>query len=247
MEKKRFKLGKLAAKYDPNAMYYAKYRAAGKLWSIPTSFGKYALVGSDWGMLGNDEQGDCFWAGSAHETMLWTAEGAGLAAFSTEGVEADYHAVTGEGDNGTDVLEGYKFRKKTGIQDANGMRHLLGAALTIEPGNVQEIEEAAWLCGAVGLGLQLPESAQDQFGEGKPWTVTSAPIEGGHYVPVVGKLGAYILIVTWGRIQKVTTSFIRKYNDEAYALVSQEDVVNGTLPNGLNSEQFNADLAELQA
>ena len=34
-------------------------------------------------MLGNDEWGDCAWAGPAHETMLLSAEGGAAATFTT--------------------------------------------------------------------------------------------------------------------------------------------------------------------
>ena len=49
----------------------------------PSVFGHYELI-TNWGMLGNDEWGDCALAGACHQTMLWTKEGGKQAPFSTD-------------------------------------------------------------------------------------------------------------------------------------------------------------------
>src|SRR6202035_3127836 len=62
----------------------------------PAQFGHETLFGPKaWGMLGNDEWGDCAWAGPAHETMILTTEGGHAASFTTAGVLSDYSAGTG--------------------------------------------------------------------------------------------------------------------------------------------------------
>ena len=68
-----------------------------------------------------------------------------------------------------------------------------------------------------------------QFNQGKPWTpVAGSPIDGGHCVTVIGYTSAYLLVVTWGKIQKMDYAFWNTYvaaramQGEAWATVSQD-------------------------
>ena len=58
---------------------------------------------------------------------------------------------------------------------------------------------AAYLFGAVGIGIRFPAFAMDQFNAGQPWDVqtTNAKIDGGHYIPLVAN-HANLEIVTGG-------------------------------------------------
>ena len=80
------------------------------------------------------------------------------------------------------------YRRKTGVIDTKGKRHKIVAYLALTKGNLDQHVSAAYLFGAVGVGIQFPASAMDQFNAGKPWDVVSgAKIEGGHYIPLVGR------------------------------------------------------------
>jgi hypothetical protein len=49
-------------------------------------------------------------------------------------------------------------------------------------------ETKGYLFGAVGIGLQLPASALLQTEQGLAWDVVAeTTIDGGHYVPLVGR------------------------------------------------------------
>ena len=88
----------------------------------------------------------------------------------------------------------------------------------------------------------------DQFNRGEPWHVVEhqpAP-DGGHYVPVVGNDGSYLLVVTWGKLQRMTVEFFQKFNDESIAYVMPELVgSNGLTPEGFSQGQFDAMLAQM--
>jgi hypothetical protein len=83
----------------------------------------------------------------------------------------------------------------------------------------------------------------DQFNAGKPWNVANnAKIEGGHYIPGVGRdAKGNFVVVTWGKIQLMTARFYKKYCDEVVAYVPDEALLAG----GKTLDGFN--LAELQA
>src|SRR5207342_1380181 len=131
-------------------------------------------------------------------------------------VLSDYSAAAGfdpsdpiNTDNGTDMQEAASYRRKTGVVDADGNRHLIDAYAAIEPGDVDTLMLSTYLFGAAGVGIRFPISAMQQFDAGQPWdVVTGSRIDGGHYIPVVGRNSAgHLLCVTWGRLHAMTVQF----------------------------------------
>ncbi len=249
------KLGKQPATPDARDLMFARYAKEAQLPTPPDTFGHEAMFGTkDWGMLGNDQWGDCAWAGSAHETMLLTKEGGNPATFTTDGVLSDYAAGTGfdpnagppgknPTDKGSNLRTVLKYRAKTGIIDASQQRHKIGAFVKLDQANLDEVLQAAYIFQAVGIGIEFPSSAMDQFNAGEPWDVVSgATIEGGHYVPLVGK-NDNLQVVTWGALQEMTPAFFAKYCDEAWAYLSSEDLDGqGVDPEGFDIAELKADL-----
>jgi hypothetical protein len=209
---------------------------------VPTKFGHENLFPAKaWGMLGNDQYGDCVWAGAAHEHMLWAKAAGRDVKFDSRSVLSDYSAVTGfdinhpdSTDNGTDMTQAASYRRKTGIVDTSGQRHQILAYLALDPGNIKEHLLACYMFGAVGIGIEFPASAMDQFNKGKNWVVVrGSPIEGGHYIPLFAKRSTNI-IVTWAQTQGMTNSFFKKYNDESIAYVTDEFLKDGKSPEGFD-------------
>lgn len=246
-----FKLGKLPIVEDKRDLMFWNYFKKKKLPTIPASFGHENLIKS-WGMLGNDRAGNCVWAGAAHETMLWNQEVGSLIAFTDKNVLSDYSTVTGynpsdpSSDQGTVTRDSYKYRHNIGIIDSKGVRHKIGAYLALEPGNTDHLLTALYLFGAVGIGINFPESAMEQFNAGKPWAVVpGAQLEGGHYVPLVAYRGS-LYCVTWGKLQPMTLDFYKKYCDEAWLLLSPEMMKNGKTPEGFDLVALQADMQALR-
>lgn len=249
------KLGKQPATEDKRDLMFAKYVQPSQLPTPPAQFGHETLFGpKDWGMLGNDQWGDCAWAGPAHETMILTTEGGHPVTFTTDGVLSDYGAGTGfdpnagppgqnSTDRGSNVRDVLKYRQKTGIVDADKNRHQIGAYVKLDEKNLDQVLEAMYLFEIVGIGIEFPASAMDQFNQGQPWDVVKdAKIEGGHYIPLVAKR-ENLEVVTWGALQQMTQAFYEKYCDEAWAYISVEDLKDGKSPEGFDLEQLQADLA----
>jgi hypothetical protein len=260
------KLGKLPATYDKRDLQFAMYRTAEAMPSHPKHFGHEQLVGADaWNMLGNGPDdtvspgyqgaGDCVFAGGDHETMLWTLESGSPARFTGANAIADYSAVTGYNpharpdvnganptDHGTNVRDALKFRQATGLADVTGARHKIGAYVALEPGNLEQLLEALYLFGVVGIGIRFPLSAMDQFHAGKPWSVVPGPDPtAGHYIPLVA-YRTNLECVTWGRIQRMTSQFYRTYCDEAWAILSPEMLLRGKSLEGFDLSELQADI-----
>jgi hypothetical protein len=244
------KLGKRPPTPDAREARFETFRdalaASGSLPDVPATFGEQDdFPGESWLMLGNGPDssipaswtaaqqgcGDCAWAGPAHETMdLDKQAERSVAPFDAEAVikqyseYSGYDPVTGKNDSGSEVRAVLRWRQEKGLTDADGLVHKIGPYVSLEPKNIEHLLLAVYLFECVGIGIEVPESAQQQFSEGKPWSVVpGAQIEGGHYVPVVGRpQDGMIAFVTWAKRALMRDSFYTTYNDEAWAYVSAE-------------------------
>lgn len=231
--------------------------------SLPAAFGHGDLVAEgEWGVLGNDRVGDCVFAGAAHETLVLGREGEHKPHFDEGTVLGDYSALTGydpadpSTDQGTDMRAAAQYRRKTGIEDSGYLtpkepepsRHRIGAYLWLERGDVDQFWAALHTFSVAGIGYELPESAEQQFSEGKPWDVVrGSPIAGGHYVPAIGRRsGGFIDAVSWGKRIAITPRFYQRYMTAGLVYVSASVLDDsGHTPEGLDRKQLLADLKAL--
>ena len=234
------KLGKLPARPGAVSLKFGTIINAAKIPTPPIKFG-HANYSKPWNLFSNDVISDCVFAGAAHEHMVFGNEGGSIPTFTDATVISDYSAVTGylpgnpETDQGTDMQAAASYRRKTGIVDANGVRHKIEAYAALEVGNYQEVVLAASIFGVVGLGLRLPETAESQFDAMEPWSyVPGAKIVGGHYVPL-------------GRLQAAEQPFIEQYMEEGLAYISIEALRNNVSPEGYDLDHLNRFLAGLSA
>ena len=220
----------------------------------PAQFGHESVIpqGPQY-MYGNDKYGDCVWAAKANCIIEINGAVGRKVVFSEESVLSDYSAVTGfnpddpSTDQGTDMQVAASYFRKTGVLDANGNRHKIGAYLAITPGNWAEHLVAMWLFGNVDIGINFPASAMAQFDKGLYWSlVKSSPLQGGHDVMLPSHRGTHIDCMTWGRLQPMTQAFFKFYNDESLVYLSPEMLDGqGLSPEHFNYAQLNADLSAL--
>lgn len=245
------KLGKKPAVKNSVSFRLRDYLSIATIPTPPTKIDhEHAVI--NWQMLGNDQYGDCVWAGAGHETMMWSKDGGKPVNVTATDALADYSAVTGfnpndpNTDQGTDMSVAASYRRKTGVVDASNQRHKVAAYLSITPGNREELKQAVYLFENVGIGIQFPASAMDQFNKHEAWTVVKgSSIEGGHYIPALGYDSKYVYVITWGAVQKMSWAFFSKYCDEAITYLSPDMLANGKSVEGFNSAQLTTDLAAL--
>lgn len=253
---RKLKLGrKVTSPPDDRDLRFAKYRdAATPLPPVPHMFGfEREIPRTGWGMLGNDEYGDCVWAMKAHRAMVHAAANGRELDFTTAGVLSDYSAQTGfdpgdpDTDQGTVIRDSLNYERQTGIVDAGGERHKIRGYVRVDPQNHAEVWEACYLFGAVDLGIAVPFSAMDQFEQGRMWSyVPGSPIEGGHGVPLIARRSHWGL-VTWGQVQWCGHRFFERYCDEAWAILSDDwlDATGGKSPQGFDLDALLADLEQI--
>lgn len=179
-------------------------------------------------VFANDRLGDCVIAGRAHQTLRFElVEQRRLIAITDGEVVREYFIETGGRDTGLVVLDSLNRWRKRGWL-AGGDRYFITAFAEIDRSTPSEVMRTVFTDLGVGLGLRLPRTAQREFEAGTEWGTTTGPGSapnswGGHYVYLTGytKLGP--TCVTWGRKQRMTWGFFRKYADEAYAIIDALD------------------------
>ena len=256
IDPRKLKLGKQAARHDPRTLLLASYLTPA-LPTPPATCDLTQKVGSSWGMMDNDQIGDCTCAAAGHLLMEWTAN-AGKKMFTPTDKQivaaysaiTGYNPVTGANDNGANEIDVLNYWRQTGIAG-----HKIGAYAATEPSNHTYIMDAVYVFEGCYIGLQLPISAQAQTQNHQPWSVPPGGTTGdgkpgswgGHAVPVVAYDARSLTVVTWGALQVMTWSFWDAYCDEGYAIISN-DYLNGKKksPQGFNLQQLQADLADLK-
>ena len=256
IDPRKLKLGKSPARHDPRTLLLASYITAA-LPTPPASLDLTQKVGASWGMMDNDQIGDCTCAAAGHLLMEWTAN-AGKKMFTPTDKQivaaysaiTGYNPVTGANDNGANEIDVLNYWRQTGIA-----AHKIGAFVATEPSNHTHIMDSVYIFEGCYIGLALPISAQAQTQNHQPWSVPPGGPTGdgkpgswgGHAVPVVAYDVRGLTVVTWGALQVMTWTFWDAYCDEAYAIISS-DYLNGKkqAPQGFSLAQLQADLADLK-
>lgn len=217
---------------------------------VPAVYGLSDLP-TPWGVLGNDSVGDCVIAGTMHSIMLLTHEGNGEnAQFTTQQAIDLYSAWTGYNpndpstDQGTDMTVAAQNWQATGVKDLQGVTHKIGAVIALEVGNDLQLAEASYLFGVVGVGVIFPKQWMDAFNAGQSWDaithVKDSDIEGGHYVPIIGRRpNGNFVCVTWGQLQEITPAGYEQFNDESLVAINQDYLLgNKKTPQGFDIDQL---------
>lgn len=255
VDPKKLKLGKAMARHDPRTLLMASYTTH----VLPTPPAGFSLTSkvSKWGMMENDQIGDCTCAAAGHLIMEWTANaGKKMVTPSDKQIVGAYSAITGynpttgANDNGAVEIDVLNYWRQSGIAG-----HKIGAYVALEPSNHNHVMDSVFIFEGCYIGVQLPISAQAQVQNHQAWSVPPGGPHGdgkpgswgGHAVPVVAYDSRGVTVVTWGALQVMTWSFWAAYCDEAYAILSK-DYLTGkkTTPQGFSMEQLRADLADLR-
>ncbi len=254
----KLKLGKHTPRHDPRTLLLASY-ATPALPAPPAKLNLATKVKA-WGMMDNDQLGDCTCAAAGHLIMEWTANAQSKMVTPPDSdIVTAYSAITGynptsgANDNGAVELDVLNYWRQQGIAG-----HKIEAFIALEPSNHTHIMDAVWIFGGCYIGVALPKSAQAQTSNKQTWSVPpqgtggdGAPGSwGGHALPVVAYDSRGLTVVTWGALQTMTWGFWAAYCDEAYAILSDDFLAKKggktATPTGFDLAQLRADLADLK-
>lgn len=212
---------------------------------------------TSWPVYKNDSVGDCTIAGMAHAfTAMGVAAGYSQSLFTDDEIIrvysdiSGYNPNTGENDNGCEMQDVLKYMRDYGMTDANGKAHKVAAYASLGvPTDTMMLSEVLKTFGAVYVGIDCPQSAEDQFGNA-PWTYEKdSPILGGHAITLhrrqpYGSMIGVFDFSTWGALQSVTIGFIDHYVTEAWAFLTPDWLeVNGNTVDGLSLSALQSDMS----
>jgi hypothetical protein len=244
------KLGKKTARIDSRTLQYKKYAynlVTPSKYTLPND-----LADFDFGTMLNDTLGDCTCAAVGHAIQVWTYQArfkmvtvSDTAILSLYEVVGDYDPAVPSSDGGAVELDVLNYWTKNPVAG-----NTLSAYVALQPKSQQELQAAVYYFGGAYIGLQLPQSAQNQtlwnvpFFFGKGIGNGRAGTWGGHAVFIVGYNETGPICITWGKQKQMTWGFYEAYCDEAYALLSSDWLKQNLLsPTGLNLVALQTDLA----
>lgn len=199
----------------------------------PASVDRYSAVPpQSWGMDGNDSVGDCTCADVDHELKsVQVSAGNTETVSSAAEVLAAYSAITGYNpndpstDQGAEMQSVREYWQKTGFT-LGGTDHEIMLFAEVD---IHDVTVGQWVLdefGAVGVGVNLPQSAMDQFDANETWDVVAndGGILGGHAVAYVGYNHVGPVFLSWGRPVQATWAWWHAYVEEAWVSFLREIV-----------------------
>lgn len=207
-----------------------------------------------WGMMLNDTLGDCVCADTAHALMLRTANTGTIVVPTDADVEQLYMNACGYNPSDPSTDQGCVESDVCWYLHTTGwLGHKNVGTGVIDPANLEHIKWCTELFGTCRLGLNLPDFAETQFDNNQPWDVEGDPknanIIGGHDVPIIKYDQEYFYVVTWGKVQPMTSAFFLAFCEEAHVELYHDWInsTTGSSPGGVKFDKLVRDMAAVEA
>lgn len=194
--------------------------------------------------------GDCVDAMASNAIQEWRhAAGKPLAPLNGATAVQAYSETTGyvigdeSTDQGTDMRQHASWWRKTGMPDADGHRHKIGAYAVFNPTELDEVWAGIQAFGGVGLAVDFPDYADDEFAKHEAWNYRAGGSSlGGHAIWLPRKRKVY----SWAREFGIGDKFITTRGQQGFAYISAE-FLDGSkhTPDGLDVAALNRILASL--
>lgn len=178
--------------------------------------------------------------GAAHLLSAWNLEVHEQDRIPDEAQVVDeYFKLTGGEDEGLAEADVLREWQRAGLWGAQ-----IAAYAPVSPHKLLEQHQAIAFYGGLYMGIECPQSAQEQFSNGEDWTyVEGSAIEGGHCVVGLGYgPNGGIHVATWGGIAVLEASFLAHYMDECWVVLPHQFIEAKKDQLGLNLSQLQADL-----
>jgi hypothetical protein len=253
----QYRLGRQPRSRDARVPHMSALTAGRKLLPPPPSIDWTKGMPPDFGMMLNDQLGDCTCAAVYHARQVWTFNATAMEDTEPDaGVLSLYETTCGyvrgnpDTDQGGNEQTVLRYLLNHGMPLAKGGVDKIAAFVEIDPRNVNDVKRGIANNGLVYIGFQVPAFLL----AGEPpalWDVDpngDQEIIGGHAVILpsytIGDLG----VISWGARYAMTWRFFTEFVDEVYAIADPAWIsAKGTTPGGLTLAQLEAQMTALRA
>lgn len=190
-------------------------------------------------VLGNDQEGDCYYAAILHMVQVFCGQYGAAPQFNVQQVLQRYEQLSG-GDNGLSDSDVYP-EWKSGLLGPNGP-HKIRDSLIVDILNPETLKLAIWGMGSCLYTCSLPSGWANNATPGAVWSTGAGGSVGGHAIILTGyKTNGYFDLRTWGispPIQVTLPGMME--NDPEIIVVFSEEMFHPTTrlsPAGFTWEQ----------
>jgi hypothetical protein len=250
-----FKLGKHPPKPDIRTLQFKAYLKP-TLAAPPATETQWSakIPANGWGMMENDNYGDCTCAAAGHMILEWTANTRPKPVVipNADILKFYNHFSGGNPDAGANMLDVLNYWRKKGL---DSHKILAYAQLTLK--SATQVKSAVSIFANCYIGVALPDFAVTPPA-GKtvldiPWVVPQGGATGanapnpnnGHCIPAVGYDQQNLYVVTWGALKPMSWEFYAAYADESFAVLSTDWLSQNKTPAGFNLATLEQDLAAI--
>ena len=248
------RFGRAARTFNPGVPHLSALVAGKTLAAPPASVDYTAGMPGDFGVMLNDNLGDCTCAAYYHARQVWTFK-----AKSKEATEPDRDVQQlyvqacgynpkkpgpGPGGNEQKVLT-YLQQKGAPIGTMGQKREKIVAFVEVDPRNIDDVKRTINDCGVAYIGFPVPSNVSY---DNRTWDYDpAAPMTNeGHAVVLAGYNATGAVAISWGRIYTVTWNFVTKIVDEVYAIADKSWIkAGGQTPAGMTLKQLEAQMQSL--
>jgi hypothetical protein len=203
---------------------------------------------TQFGMMLNDQLGDCTCAAVYHAKQIWSVNTGVENTQPDSEVLALYEKACGYVPGNEDTDQGgveqdvLYYLYKNGMPLSGGTVDKILAYVEINQTQLPEVKLTISEFGVAYIGIQVPASIYDQNNNVLPvWDYTDpkSQILGGHAVVLVGYDSTAFTFISWGQLYKMTWAFFQNYCQEAYAIADRSWFNSGNKsPLGLTLSQL---------
>ncbi len=245
------KYGRLPAVF-PGGLRTLDYYCAGPLPKAPASLAvptppSSVNDGTPWGMLGNDQYGDCGVAGLEHGFECAASATKETEAFPSRGGAVSYYMTYTDGQDSGVVLSQYLAY----VRQHGYFGHTVDAYAPVAVHDVPTLQTATWLYGFSYTGITV-YAGMEQAAQSTPdpcWVWDSSTLTGGvvggHCIPVVAYDDNYLYALTWGNVVAIAYPTWHQIADEAWGVITGELVARQGDGRGISIDALRADLEGL--
>lgn len=206
-------------------------------------------------MADNDRLGDCTIAGAVHMAQICALLAGVEWTYPGDAVVSDfYFHLTGGPDSGlmlSTVL--------TALSQSNPLDFQLAGVAQLQKPAYKDVRTATYNFGCAYLAVDLPQSAENDFGNGKTWRLNTPPDGpvGGHCIVSGGDKSVLstddpsprtdlLDVATWAAWTQATSSWWNYYGSQCYVVLPQWYVdSNHSILGVLDVDAWQADMREI--